>query len=450
MYRVLFLSIVFFARPVCAESLDGWWLSNGYGMLLHVDSDNVSAFELTSISCFPSWHAMRKADAGGKDDFRFTRGPGVQQLTLDSVPSAMRLHADCASADILWRRLSQPPQSYAAKLENTPQVNYAVFWQTFAENYPFFELRRVNWEEVDREFRPQVTSKTSAEELFRILRKMIEPLRDAHTSLSAPSLKRQYRGSRPEPNQLQFEDWKRNAEIVTTKYVRGSVQYFCKYQLGFGMLDDSIGYLKIWSFDNYTDEPEYEKQLQALEAALDTIFHDSKQLRGLVIDVRMNTGGYDGLGISIASRLAPEEYLAYSVKTRDDGPGKLRFTPSQPVPVRTSVRPSFQGNVVLLIGHDCVSAGETFAMSLLGRKPTVTRIGENTQGVYSDVLTRQLPNGWSFGLPTDVYLTEDGKSFDGVGVPPDIAMPVLPREDLKQGRDLALQKAVDILRNVQQ
>jgi C-terminal processing protease CtpA/Prc len=53
------------------------------------------------------------------------------------------------------------------------------------------------------------------------------------------------------------------------------------------------------------------------------------------------------------------------------------------------------------------------------------RIGLNTQGVFSDVLGRKLPNGWSFGLPNEVYPTKDGKAFDGAGIPPDLAGAVL-------------------------
>jgi C-terminal processing protease CtpA/Prc len=109
------------------------------------------------------------------------------------------------------------------------------------------------------------------------------------------------------------------------------------------------------------------------------------------------------------------------------------------------MRPGFHGNVVLLTGHQCVSASETFAMTLLGRVPPVTRIGENTQGVFSDILTRKLPNGWIFGLPNEIYLTKDGKSFDGSGVPPDISMPVFPSEELQAGHDSAIEKALQIL-----
>lgn len=84
-------------------------------------------------------------------------------------------------------------------------------------------------------------------------------------------------------------------------------------------------------------------------------------------------------------------------------------------------------------------------MAVLDRDPHVVRVGSNTQGVFSDVLGRKLPNGWTFGLPNEIYFTKDGKAFDGTGVPPDIEAPIFPMEDLTDGRDSALDKALELL-----
>ena len=82
----------------------------------------------------------------------------------------------------------------------------------------------------------------------------------------------------------------------------------------------------------------------------------------------------------------------------------------------------------------------------MGRTPHVTRIGENTQGVFSDVLGRRLPNGWRFGLPNEVFRTPEGTTFDGVGIPPDIVVPVFADEDVAAGKDPALAMALQMLR----
>ena len=139
------------------------------------------------------------------------------------------------------------------------------------------------------------------------------------------------------------------------------------------------------------------------------------------------------------------KYLTYSKVTRNNIDGPLHFTEPQEAWVTPSSRPGFRVPVVLLTGPDTISAGETFTMALIGREPHVTRIGLNTQGVFSDVLDRRLPNGWRFGLPNEAYLTKDGKAFDGSGVPPDVKTPFLSKADLAAGRDAALDKALELL-----
>src|SRR5207249_6691200 len=186
---------------------------------------------------------------------------------------------------------------------------------------------------------------------------------------------------------------------------------------------------RILSFSNYVTEGGFAAGMAALEAALDDIFSD-RTLGALVIDVRINSGGADPYGLAIASRLATSEYLAYAKEGRADPIDRNKWTPGDPSLVRPSARPGFRGPTVELIGPLTISAGETFTQALMGRTPQVIRIGENTQGVFSDVLGRKLPNGWTFGLPNEVFRTPDGKTFDGPGIPPDVAVPVFPESEV--------------------
>ena len=48
------------ARSIGALGLDGFWLSEGYGILLKIEGERVQAFELTSISCLPVWSGRRQ------------------------------------------------------------------------------------------------------------------------------------------------------------------------------------------------------------------------------------------------------------------------------------------------------------------------------------------------------------------------------------------------------
>src|SRR5215831_11080894 len=66
-----------------------------------------------------------------------------------------------------------------------PEKNFKSLWKTFHNRYPFFELRKVDWQRQYDTYRPKVTSKTSDDELFDIFRRMLDPLDDGHVELKA-------------------------------------------------------------------------------------------------------------------------------------------------------------------------------------------------------------------------------------------------------------------------
>ncbi|MEP7344771.1 MAG: S41 family peptidase, partial [Gemmatimonadaceae bacterium] len=224
----------------------------------------------------------------------------------------------------------------------------------------------------------------------------------------------------------------------------GDLHKFCEGQLEFGMLAPDVGYLRIRSFGRYHADGSFESGLAALEAALDTIFARAGQWKGFVTDVRINGGGADPYGLAIAGRLTGKDYIAYLKDARLDPNDASKWTPAQASWVRATNRPGFKGPVVHLIGLRSVSAAETFTQALINREPKVIRVGENTQGVFSDVLGRRLPNGWTFGLPNERFVT-NGKSYDGPGIPPDVEVPVFPAADLESGRDGAVERALALL-----
>jgi C-terminal processing protease CtpA/Prc len=99
----------------------------------------------------------------------------------------------------------------------------------------------------------------------------------------------------------------------------------------------------------------------------------------------------------------------------------------------------------MLTGGSQLSAGETFTQAMMNRVPRPVRIGENTQGVFSDTLQRTLPNGWEFILPNEEFRTRDWKTFDGPGIPPDIQTPVFTPAELNGHRDSAFSTALKLL-----
>jgi hypothetical protein len=436
------------AQKESSAEPDSFWLADGYGLFYELTPTGLNVYQLTSASCIRSETRLPVEPRSSNSALAFSSPGTITTVRRTKDPNALRLHMDWAASDMILHRTDKPPESCSQKPANLPQKNYDIFWQTFAEQYAFFALRKVDWHAVNRQFRPRVTSATTETELFQIFQQMIEPLHDTHTSIEARDIKQEFEGWRDDPGHLSDEAWKQAASIIESKYVQGGLHPYCKGRLQFGMLRNSIGYLRVTTFYDYADGG-YANEVQCLQNSLSAIFESAGKLNGLVIDVRLNHGGDDPLGVEIASRLTGKRYLAYSKAARNstslDSP--LHFTEQQPVWVAPVAAPGFKGKVALLIGPDTVSAGETFTMALMGREPHVARIGLNTQGVFSDVLQRSLPNGWSFGLPNEVYYTADGAAFDAVGVAPDIHMQFFTPEDMKAGRDAALEEAIRQLTN---
>ena len=434
-------------------SIDGFWRSQGWGFVYAVREADWQVFEVTSTTCVAAGKAKRLSSAvpGAEATFQARNGD-VFSIVGDGDNDRKRIARPTGLTSITIERITVLPRACSPPTANTPLDNFDVFAQTFAEQYISFDLRHVNWQRMVAEQRGKVTARTTPAELFEILSSMIKPLTDIHTGIEAPKLKREFDAPmRPGSDRVirgnvnRFAKMGRRQLAATTdrRYLHGPIVRLCRGEWQYGMADDGIGYLRILGFGDY-GRGGYESDVRALNHALDQILAD-RTLRGLVIDVRLSFGGDDRLGLAIAARLSGREYMAYAIQARSDPAVSNRYTPLQPVMVRPGNKPVFGGPVVELIGPITMSAAETFTQALMGRTPRVVRIGENTQGVFCDVLGRHLQNGWNFGLPNAVYRTPEGSAFDVLGIPADIPVPVFRDDDIAAGRDPAMDAALQSL-----
>jgi hypothetical protein len=423
--------------PLLASALDGYWISDGYGLFVEAAGDKLQTYQITRVSCLPSETLTRRGDnqfaAGDSDPIFVSPGPEAGSLWL---------HSPGAASSVLIRRAAKRPTVCEKPTPDDPVTDFEVFWNTFAEQHGFLKHRGVDWAATYKTFRPRVTAATTPEQLFDIFSAMIEPLHDAHTFIEASSIHREFHGKKPGTLVLTPDEKRKTIDIIEQHYLEAPLRSWCNGHVRYARLKANAGYLRINSFYGYTPGGHFEDGARVLDEALDAVVKDVAQTRGLVIDVRINGGGDDPYGVQIASRLTDKPYIAFVKEARNDAADPDRWTAPQPSKAVPNERPRFPGRVVELIGPDTVSAGETFTMALMGREPQIVRIGENTQGVYSDVLGRRLPNGWHFGLPNEVFLTEGGKHFEASGVPPDVRVPVFPKSDLDSNRDSALEKAL--------
>ncbi|MFE9429247.1 S41 family peptidase [Kitasatospora sp. NPDC006697] len=428
-------------------ALDGTWQLDGYGTLLTVHQGVLTSYDTTTVSCLPGYLTATSSgppQPGGA--LRFTSGPDGLTITPRG-PARAVLKADDAAGIQRLIRIPALPARCLAPADQGPVAVFDRFWATFAENYPFFAAKGIDWPAVRARYRPQVTAATTDAQLQQILTDMIRPLDDAHTALvfqGSPVYFGLRPGTRPATPELRAA-----AQAAVAQQLTAPEQQFAQGKLGVGRLPGRIGYLRVGSFDGYVPDGTYQQQAAELDRALDVLLGTPghpQELSGLVLDLRLNGGGSDELGLRIAARLTDHPYTAYTKVARDCPDDPTRFTPPDRIPVQPAAGTArFLGPVTVLTSGSTVSAGETFTQALMGRQPAVTRIGENTQGVFSDVLTRKLSDSWMAVLPNEEYRTRTGRTFDGAGIPPDLPLATLTDTDLAQHRDPALLLARQVL-----
>lgn len=422
------------APQAAAAAVDGVWQTDGYGTVIEIANGEAKLYETTRISCLAGESVPQSADPTRFGEFTFRAYGNTATQHIDGTVSDRRL-----------RRIGTLPTECATPGPMAPLRTFDVFWTTYAENYPFFALKGIDWNAVRDRYRPRVRADMTDDQLYGLLVEMITPLGDAHTGILAG--KRFYFGERPGttfPTPALEE--KIRPYIVRRDLGGKPLEEFGKGRIGYADLPDGIGYLRVTGFTGYTDG-DYADDQAELTRALDTIFSPArtKAWRGLIIDLRINGGGEDQFGLDLAGRLTHHPYFAYAKQNRNDPTDPTRFTTPQRSQVRPAANP-YTGPVVLLTGGSTISAGETFTQATLGRTPPPVRIGAHTQGVFSDVMERTLPNGWKFILPNERFLTRWGHTFDGTGIPPHISTPVFTEEEFAYNRDSAFDRAVTLLR----
>jgi len=433
------------ARAQRPQSAVGLWLTDGYGYVFDVRADSVRTFEVTKVSCVPDLVARATTPPSGAiGAFTLSDGPITFTILPGSSANEARVHVPYAASDMIMRRIDRKPAVCDQPTPNTPRSNFDIFAETWAEQYPFFAEKKMDWAAVVAANRSRVTDVTTPEQLFDIISGMIAPLADAHSSITATAINKRFGGVRRSASFLTPAERPQGYALVD-RHLTSPLKPFCEGRVEFGMLAPDVGYLRIRGFSGYSKDGSYETGLAALEAALDTGFANARTWRGLVIDVRLNGGGADPYGIAIARRLTATPYTAYVKQARSDPADATKWTAEQPSIVRPSDRPGFRGPVVELIGIQSISAAETFTQALMNRQPKVTRVGETTQGVFSDVLGRALPNGWRFGLANERFVT-NGKSYDHKGIAPDVEVESFTPAARATGRDAAIERALSILR----
>lgn len=166
---------------------------------------------------------------------------------------------------------------------------------------------------------------------------------------------------------------------------------------------DNIGYIKLKSFDQTTAKETKEH--------LDALHKDMPKMKGLILDLRNNSGGLLLQSIEIAQLFLSKGDTIVSV----EGPADHDSTKAK------EDGPERGYPLVVLINEGSASASEIVAGALQFHDRAVI-VGETSFGKGSVQILKDNPDGSAIKITSAQYLTPGDISIQGVGIVPDIRL----------------------------
>lgn len=311
-------------------------------------------------------------------------------------------------------------------------ANFDALWKDFDQHYGTFQVRNLNWDSVYQVYRPQLSTASGDAELYAVLCQMLNTLDDNHVVLEPTDHRFARHTSEADPIRSLSQD-QMSLVVIRDKYLLDYTD--AAPEIKFGRLPNQLGYLYIDGFNASLAHYMFELD-RALKALADT--------KGLVLDIRNNSGGWDNIGQYVAGRFAQKPALYMVVKKRN-GPRHDQFTAPQEWWMQPAGNFQYTQPIALLTTDFTFSAAETFTLAMK-RLPQVTQIGLPTSGAFSDRIVRELPNGWRYSLSIGDYRDHNGKNWESKGLAPDIHLLTTRKKVFEEKVDVVLEKAMEVLR----
>lgn len=282
---------------------------------------------------------------------------------------------------------------------NEPFItSFDRMWLTVDREYSYFEYKGIDWGEVRRDYRPRAEAARSTEELVGVVREALATLRDVHVWILSPG-----GGMLPTYQPSARRNWS-PAMLQSLRQRPGWVDE--SPAVGGGVVD-GVPVITISSFANGAFDP----------ADFDDLLQAHRDAEALVIDVRMNGGGNDGLAYQVAGRFTTTTRLGGYYQFRN-GLRHDAFTAMTPRSVVPRGTWQFTRPVVLITGRGAFSSTEGF-VSAMQSLPNVTVVGDTTGGGSGNPSVFPLRDGYGISVSRWIEYTADRLPIEWRGIAPD-------------------------------
>lgn len=418
-------SILLFTPISCADrgkkkSINGIWTQEGYGRIIEITDSTYSYYNITEISC------LSLVSGKLKERFKIVRF-NENELILN--PGGI--------VNYSFKRSGTLPK--ICKTENSPinkspEKNFEVFWNTFNKHYAFFEERNIDWDKVREKYLPVAKKISSDRELYELFIKIIMPFHDGHIKLDVPDSLTSTRKVKTGP---EIKKSKSDVSADILKHYVSNPKSYNNDVIQWGYVNSSeVGYILISDMNNfsrYVSSPnrsekvfwqqyneklsskspieQFNDELDGVDFVMQVILKDLSGSKAIIIDLRFNGGGYETVALKLLSYFISKPKHVLSVRAKK-GNG---FTKEQKYTLKPAER-NYKGQVFLLTSKRTASAAEIFALGALAY-PEIKSFGSETNGIFSEILWKKLPNNWEFSLSNEIYSDSTGNEYEIIGVP---------------------------------
>lgn len=309
--------------------------------------------------------------------------------------------------------------------DDSPQGNFDALWKIIDEQYCFLDYKAeeygLDWNEVYERYQQDIIPTMSQKDLFYVFDNMLDELRDGHVNLYASFDVARYWDW--------FEDYPENFSDSIQRIYLGT-DYHIASGLTYKVLEDNIGYVYCESFSDAIGNGNLTDMLVELELC-----------KGLIIDVRNNSGGQLTTSTKLASRFTNEKILTGYIRHKT-GTGHSDFSDPYPIYLEPYNGVRWQKPVVVLTNRRSYSATNYF-VNEMNQLSQVTIVGDITGGGSGLPFSSELPNGWSIRFSASPMFDPEMNHLE-FGITPDEKVD-MTSEDMQKGVDTIIEKAREIL-----
>lgn len=306
---------------------------------------------------------------------------------------------------------------------NDPIGNFDQLWRIIDERYCFLDYKGIDWKKIGERKRKFIDPEMDDRDLFQILSDMLYELQDGHVNLTSTD------------NQTHFDFWldsPRNfseATIESNYYLGQNYQQTAGFK--YKILNDKIGYIYYEKFSEGIDNND-----------LDRVFSYFSNCKGLIIDVRQNSGGNATNSAKIASRFTEKKILTGYI-CHKTGPGHNDFSKPYAIYLEPAKGIRWQKKVAVLTNRHSYSATNDF-VNHMRCLPNVTIVGDKTGGGSGMPFSSELPNGWTIRFSASPHFDKNMNHIEW-GIDPDVKVDINYKDEVN-GFDTIIEEARKLLK----